>query len=373
MSQNVVGSWTVTLVLVAYCQHPSPYSIASIYLSWKTMDLIMSFSLIEQHASDSTVSQIAYALLLGFITAWLFLKPSTRPRKRRTGTSSTSHQVRSSRITPNPSKIDEPKVCLEGTLQKVASARPLCLSPIAPVTAEDDRPAVCDLLVEHSQNIEAVRRLVARDPYYTPSLHDDLWLLRFVLSNKKGGAEAAAAAASATMKYRAGRGLDDPDYDITMTHPTKMEIFKKWHAAGVDETAFIAYHPHPERELLLLIELARMDQHSMVKNLTAEENMEAFMQNAEWTYQMCDKITRRTGRLTKQARLVDVSGFKYSMLSSEKRKRDGEMTKQFEDFYPQLLAQVLIVNPPTWMQLLWRTTRVFFPKRFVEKVDTLHF
>ena len=44
--------------------------------------------------------------------------------------------------------------------------------------------------------------------------------------------------------------------------------------------------------------------HALVDKLTEEENSECYFEALEWHFQMCDEITRRTGRLTKQVLLV---------------------------------------------------------------------
>jgi hypothetical protein len=56
--------------------------------------------------------------------------------------------------------------------------------PIPPVNQYDDRPSVKELIEKHRQSIDQVQLGLKDDPLYDLSKHDDLWILRFVLSHK---------------------------------------------------------------------------------------------------------------------------------------------------------------------------------------------
>merc|ERR1712154_410096 len=40
-----------------------------------------------------------------------------------------------------------------------------------------------------------------------------------------------------------------------------------------------------------------------------------------------------------------------------------------EDFYPQLLGSMMIIDPPGWVFVLWKIMRPFFPRRLIEKIN----
>ena len=88
-----------------------------------------------------------------------------------------------------------------------------------PSTAHDDRLSVPACLAEHASNLSALRALVSVDPHYNPSLHDDLWLLRFLLSHlrKANGVAAAARAARTTLAWRADNGMDALNEELQRT------------------------------------------------------------------------------------------------------------------------------------------------------------
>ena len=91
----------------------------------------------------------------------------------------------------------------------------------------------------------------------------------------------------------------------------------------------------------------------------------------EWCFQMVDDITRRTGRLTKTSRIIDMRGTRLASFDRAYLRRDGAQSKTTEDFYPQLLAAVYICHPPPFVHFLWRVCRPLFPQRFVEKIDLI--
>lgn len=51
--------------------------------------------------------------------------------------------------------------------------------------------------------------------------------------------------------------------------------------------------------------------------------------------------------------------------------RDGASSKASEDYYPQLLACIMLMNTPTWLSTFWSLLRRVIPKRVVDKVDFL--
>ena len=307
--------------------------------------------------------EAAVALGLVVLTAWLILGRRAPKRRATKGTKI----IAEARSLAQPDAAAPPAKMKHTRAPKALPLRPTPMDPVSPF---DDRPAVCDLLAEHGENLAKLHAEVSGSAFFLPGLHDSLWLLRFLLSHpaKQGSVSEATRAALATMEYRSAKGLDDPDVDITAVFPNERDGIEKLYRSGVERDAYLTCHPDPDREPILYLRLAGMDQHRMVKAMTPEENMDGFMFMSEWNYKVCDAVTRRTGRLTKSVRCVDMAGFRFSMLNKEKRRRDAAMSQAFEDYYPQLLAQVFILNPPGFVQGLWRVSKPFFPKRFTDKV-----
>jgi hypothetical protein len=141
--------------------------------------------------------------------------------------------------------------------------------PIEPCTKHDDRPAVKDLIDEHSIKIETLRASIKEIPLYDPVKHDDLWLLRFIMSHKK--VEKATAAAKATIIYRESKKLDS--VDIRGDWPgraSEKEIVCKYFNC-IEEGGLVFSVPHKDRSMLMMVNYAKFDLHKLVKDLTMEE------------------------------------------------------------------------------------------------------
>ena len=94
------------------------------------------------------------------------------------------------------------------------------LTPIQPVTQEDDRPDICDLIEKHLHDINAVRKLIVKDPLFNSTLYDELWILRFIMSHKNP--VQAAKAAKKAMQIREEYKLNELG-DICSTFWPRLE------------------------------------------------------------------------------------------------------------------------------------------------------
>jgi len=244
------------------------------------------------------------------------------------------------------------------------------LNPGPSAVAEDCRPKVCDLLEQHAAALSTMREKVCSDEQYDVRLHDDMWLLRFWLTHRdKGGVGNAVKAALATMHFRAEQGLDE--HDIRAEWPdsehARYGVFFACHEAG----AMLHTVPDPDRGVVSLIMPRAFNFNKVIATISAEEQMALSRFYVEWAYQITDEVTRRTGRLTKVTRLVDMAGMKLGGFNREYTKRDAAGAKEVEDFYPQLLERVCLFSSPSWLQGIWRIIRSLFPKRMVDKMAVM--
>jgi hypothetical protein len=235
-------------------------------------------------------------------------------------------------------------------------------------TDEDDRPLIQDLIQKHRQTIDQVTEEVAKDPLFEATKHDDLWILRFVLSHKQK-VKAAVKAARSTLAFRHQHKLDTRD--IRHFPPgsqalcNAMNSYRQHSAAD----AFLWTLPPDRQNVLTMIRYAALDQHSVVKHVAPEDWLPIFMYCSEWAHQWTDCISRTTGRLTKNVRLIDLSGMRVSDFNLTNSRRDGATMGLMEDCYPQLLQSIYVVNPPSWVHLVWRLIRPLMPRRVASKFD----
>jgi len=250
---------------------------------------------------------------------------------------------------------------------------------IDPIDEYDIRESVPELLNEHSANIELVKEALKEDPLYEPFKHDELWILRFLLSHKQKVKKAIKAAKHA-LAFRKKHGLDEKDLRFIPPHAVPK---------GKDETPFagcdslkrawnirypgdcITYAiPDKNRGVAGFLRFADFKHDKETMSLLSDEDLAApFVYLSEWTFQWLDYVTRKTGRLTKSARFANFTGFSVWQVSRNATKRDGKIMGDMEDVYPQLLQSIYMYNTPHWVHALFATFRPLLPSRVVEKID----
>jgi len=242
----------------------------------------------------------------------------------------------------------------------------------------DTRPLISDLLKDNASVIESVKKILKTEPLYQDNVtrYDDIWILRYVLSHKKKS-ESAAKAALKTMQFREKYKLNElgdiryklPSLDVAyekVASPAEIKYRKFLH----DESY---YHvlPDEKKGIVTYIRMAKLDTSGLGANLSEDEIFECYIKLNEPSYQILDHITRSTGRLTKQLKIIDLEGQRLRNFNRAFLKKDAAVSTKIEDFYPQMLGMMAIVNAPSWFIKFYKAVRVFFPKRLIEKVDVL--
>jgi hypothetical protein len=110
--------------------------------------------------------------------------------------------------------------------------------------------------------------------------------------------------------------------------------------------------PDANQEVVMHVHAARFDQHKAVEQLIRDQS--PFLYFSEWPFQHLDSITRRTGRVTKYVRIIDVVGLKIRQMNRDFQKLVVEWAKDTQDYYPQSLHAVYLVNAPKWCQVASR-------------------
>jgi CRAL/TRIO domain len=230
----------------------------------------------------------------------------------------------------------------------------------------DTRPSTRDLIVEHRVAIEDMRQKLKDDPLFDPEKHDDLWLLRYILSHKTS--TKAATAAKKFLVYRKVHGWDERD--IRKDVPgidCSVESVRKYFVIH-EEHSMIFSHPDPDRGIVMFLTLKGLNQTAMTKIPDEEWPFGYFL---EWMFQCLDSATRRTGRLTKGIRFLDLKGYSLSQNNRECINRNAKNARECQDHYPQMLASIYVVNVVPVLQACYRLLRPLLPKRFTEKLNAI--
>jgi hypothetical protein len=146
--------------------------------------------------------------------------------------------------------------------------------------------------------------------------------------------------------------------------------FERFEKFSGENGVFITL-PDKDRGIIFYIDVGKVDMHG-ITDVTSEEEMKEYMMFAnEAVSQVLDDVTRRTGRLTKQIKIMDMGNVYYRKMSRAYIKRGAACSKALQDYYPQFLGCMYIANSPSWLSTVWSALRPFFPKRLVEKIDFL--
>lgn len=140
-----------------------------------------------------------------------------------------------------------------------------------------------------------------------------------------------------------------------------------------EEDTIVYTIPDSNRGIMNIWKFRAIDQHKITKTLDEDDFLKMYILFNEWIFQVNDEVTRRTGRLTKILKVVDFEGSNLLWdVNPTYIKRDANMNKQLQDFYPQSLGSLLCVNAPGVFNTLWDFFKPFFPKRVVEKVNLVN-
>jgi len=133
------------------------------------------------------------------------------------------------------------------------------------------------------------------------------------------------------------------------------------------------YHtlPDAKRGVITFMKVEKVDMKTMGSAISGDDLLDAYIFLNESTFQILDHITRSTGRLTKQLKCIDFEGARLRQISMNFVRKDAAINKKLEDYYPQMLGMLVVVNAPTWFSNLFKTIRPLLPRRLLEKIDIL--
>jgi len=243
-------------------------------------------------------------------------------------------------------------------------AEPAPRSPSVPAGSE-----VARLLALHAERISEMRDFVKKHPRYDIDVHDDLHLLRFLLSHRLRPA-AAARAMAAALEWRAAEGIDEASRRIAAGDLTQKDF--------VGHAMVFPHLPMhvlvtAEGQPVLFVSLAETDFAALMQQAGA---LEAYCKYhyllTEMCALLCDRATRRTGRLVKQHKVIDGSAAAMRHLQMPYLRAVSAAAKESEDAYPQLVGTVAVCNfGPVIRAVFQRVALPLMPERMRSKVAVL--
>lgn len=218
---------------------------------------------------------------------------------------------------------------------------------------EDERN-ITALLAKHLELVAELR--TACKDCLGPE-HDDIFLLRYILSYKTVAKSEPHVRAG--IEYR----KNNPWLDYARTGEV-------WEVNTKVERFTCASQTH-NRKLdggpIQYIRAVIADPAVLAKNVTEDELCKHLTFIKEEAYIICDKITRDTGRLTKLVVVFDMKNVSMGIPAKSIQNGMNKSSEIAQHLYPQLLERVAITNPPWMMKQLWKIARMILSERLTSK------
>jgi CRAL/TRIO domain. len=117
--------------------------------------------------------------------------------------------------------------------------------------------------------------------------------------------------------------------------------------------------------------IGKCDIDRLVKELSSEELNHYFIMYNECMSQILDEVTRRENRLTKLVKVFDEEDIKVSFKILKSVGKYVKASQIAEDFYPQLVGAMILINCNSWVVRLWKLIKPLVPKRLLEKISVV--
>jgi hypothetical protein len=198
-------------------------------------------------------------------------------------------------------------------------------------------------------------------------LYDDLWILRYVLSHlnekKMDPFQKMKDAIVSTLEWRTQHrellaklrtGAPGP-HDALLSKYSISDL----HKTTKDGRPFIVLRNGISNIKLLM------------EHATEDQIYEYFCFSKEYIFHLMDARSRRTGRLIKAVGVMDMKGATmFGGMSQPFFKGMGKAQKEGELRYPQFQDITILINNPTWLNVVLSIAKVFVSKRTFEKLKT---
>jgi hypothetical protein len=222
---------------------------------------------------------------------------------------------------------------------------------------------LAQLLQEHRGEVAALKTLVGAIGAAAAdgTLYDDVFLLRFVLSNK--GREAGEV----TDKVR------------------ECVAWRKKHAALLVALSKGERHPQEKAvseflfsgttgslgggEPIAVVRMGLSDFRKLMSSFSVDEVSEYLTVEKERTFRVCDAETRKRGRIVKSITVIDFADF--SMFGGRFDNRFftalGNSSKASSTLYPQMQAKTVAINTPSYYAMVNKSLGAVMPKSSMDK------
>ncbi|KAJ1640045.1 hypothetical protein T492DRAFT_898883 [Pavlovales sp. CCMP2436] len=218
-----------------------------------------------------------------------------------------------------------------------------------------DLPLLSDLITANRAFIDAVRSHPNCAAFLRPE-HDDLFILRYVLSFKGDVPKSATAIQHAIVWRRDNAAtlarIDELQSEVRLIIPTGM----------------LPWTTNQGQPIQVALPFA-VDTATWATK-SEQWHHEAGISNREVAYRICDKLSRESGRLVKLVMIQDLTGLSltFAMANSKLVQNQGKLSKLAEFLFPQLIATVVVTHPPSFIQTLYKMAGAVLSERLIKKI-----
>ena len=248
--------------------------------------------------------------------------------------------------------------------------------------AEDDVPERLDVLFgKHGDEVAALRAEGIAEGVFAEGdeVCEDIWLLKYVLSfvlrSKQGvveGRKDALKALRATVTWRARhaeviRGIREavaagvPFDEDRIPHGRRCEVYSlaEVYKGGPD------VHGCP----VFMIRSGLTNSRAMMDNIPRDVLLDWMLLRREFCLAELERGPYAAGVLGKVVFVNDLNHVSFwNGMDSRFQKILGEMSKLSENLYPQLMDRAVLVNPPSFMRVLFAAVKPLLSKKVLEKM-----
>uniref|UniRef100_A0A0G4F386 CRAL-TRIO domain-containing protein n=1 Tax=Chromera velia CCMP2878 TaxID=1169474 RepID=A0A0G4F386_9ALVE len=225
-------------------------------------------------------------------------------------------------------------------------------------------PLLSDLYQQQASRLSALKDQISLLPQGAAIMkeNDDLALLRYVLSNPETSKAADLllkahewkAANPHVMEALRGRTPFPPEREARLALKAFMAIGHHGHSKQGEPIFIIRPGISNPAAVWKYVKRATVSDYVTFKNLQS--------------LQICDILTRETGRFHKVINIVDGSHMSFSRMDRSFLGAVGEASKRGDFLTPQLLKKQVIMDPPGFFSVLFSIAKVVKSKKTLEKI-----
>ena len=207
------------------------------------------------------------------------------------------------------------------------------------------------LLEENESEILKLREMLKLEE---SSKYDNIWLLRYILSNKT--AENSYEPAKFTIKWYQDNS-EDVQKVLSGGQVTGNDVLSKFQVAGNHKFT-------SSGDPVFYVRIALCNTKGLMDTLDVEKVLYIFTMNRLKDMEYCDRLSREKGFLVKSITVLDFQGF--SLLTgndSRFNKVIGESSKLNENLFPQMLGRSVFINTPKVFSIVFNVVSLLMSKR----------